>query len=88
MRVHEDDDGEDDDGEDGDDSEDGESEDDDNEDDCVDDTWVLKGSVIEKKHPSFLLMPNFHKLQEDSKNVSLKIGSKGPQKLGPFSPFS
>ena len=50
MRVHEDDDGEDDDGEDGDDSEDGESEDDDNEDDCVDDTWVLKGSVIEKKN--------------------------------------
>ena len=38
-------------------------------------TWVLKGSVIEKKHPSFLLMPNFHKLQEDSKNVSPKIGS-------------
>ena len=28
-----------------------------------------------KKHPSFLFMPNFHKLQEDSKNVSLKIGS-------------
>ena len=48
MRVHEDDDGEDDDGEDDDDSEDGESEDDDNEDDCVDDIWVLKGSVIEK----------------------------------------
>ena len=38
-------------------------------------TWVLKGSVLEKKHPSFLLMPNFHKLQDDSKNVSLKIGS-------------
>ena len=34
-----------------------------------------------KKHPSFLLMPNFHKLQEDSKNVSLKIGSWKPQKL-------
>ena len=75
MRVHEDDDGEDDDGEDGDDSEDGESEDDDNEDDCVDDTWVLKGSVIEKKHPSFLFIPNCHKLRENSKNASLKIGS-------------
>ena len=34
-----------------------------------------------------MLMPNFHKLQEDSKNVSLKIGSKGPKKLGPFSLF-
>ena len=41
-----------------------------------------------KKTPIFLLMPNFHKLQEDSKNVSIKIGSKGPQKLGPFSQFS
>ena len=41
-----------------------------------------------KKYPSFLLMPNFRKLQEDSKNVSLKIGSWGPQKLGPFSHFS
>ena len=51
-------------------------------------TWVLKGSVIEKKHPSFLLMPNCHKLREDSKNVSFKIGSWGPQKLGPFSHFS
>ena len=29
-------------------------------------------------------MPNFRKLQADSKNVSLKIGSKGPKKLGPF----
>ena len=29
-------------------------------------------------------MPNFRKLQDDSKNVSLKIGSKVPQKLGPF----
>ena len=38
-------------------------------------TWVLKGPVIEKKHPSFLLMPNCHKLRENSKNVSLKIGS-------------
>ena len=51
-------------------------------------TWVLKTRLIEKKYPSFLLMPNFHKLQEDSKNVSLKIGSKGPKKLGPFSHFS
>ena len=34
-----------------------------------------------KKYPSFLLMPNFRKLQEDSKNVSLKIGSWKPQKL-------
>ena len=40
-----------------------------------------------KKHPPFLFMPNFHKLQEDSKNESLKIGSKGPKKLGPFSLF-
>ena len=38
-------------------------------------TWVLKGSELEKKHPSFLMMPNFHKLQDDSKNVILKIGS-------------
>ena len=29
-------------------------------------------------------MPNFRKLQDDSKNVSLKIGSRVPQKLGPF----
>ena len=41
-----------------------------------------------KKYSSFLLMPNFRKLQEDSKNVSLKIGSWKPQKLGPFSHFS
>ena len=34
-----------------------------------------------KKYPSFLLMPNFRKLQEDSKNVSLKMGSWLPQKL-------
>ena len=37
-----------------------------------------------KKYPSFFLMPKFRKLQDDSKNVSLKIGSKVPQKLGPF----
>ena len=34
-----------------------------------------------KKHPSFLLMPNCHKLHENSKNVSLKIGTTSPQKL-------
>ena len=38
-----------------------------------------------KKYPSFLLMPNFRKLRDDSKYVSLKIGSWKPQKLGPFS---
>ena len=38
----------------------------------------------QKKYPSFFLQPNFRKLQNDSKNASLKIGSKGPQKLGPF----
>ena len=37
-----------------------------------------------KKYPSFLLMPNFQKLQDDSKNVSLKNGSKRPKKLGTF----
>ena len=37
-----------------------------------------------KKYPLFLLMPNFRKLQDDSKNVSLKIRSRVPQKLGPF----
>ena len=47
-----------------------------------------KGVRNRKKHPPFLLMPNFRKLQEDSKNESLKIGSKGPKKLGPFSHFS
>ena len=41
-----------------------------------------------KKHPSFLLMPNSHKLRKDSKNVNLKIRSWGPQKLGSFSHFS
>ena len=42
-------------------------------------TWVLKTRLIEKL-PIFLT-PNFRKLQDVSKNVSLKIGSKGPQKL-------
>ena len=37
-----------------------------------------------KRIPIIFLMPNFRKLQDDSKNVSLKIGSKQPQKLGPF----
>ena len=41
-----------------------------------------------KKIPIIFLKPNFRKLQDDSKNVSLKIGSKVPQKLGPFSHFS
>ena len=48
-------------------------------------TWVLKTGLIEKKSPSFLLVPNFRKLRDDSKYVSLKIGSSKPQKLGPFS---
>ena len=54
---------------------------------CLDlhNTWVLKTRLIEKKYPSFLLMPNFRKLRDDSKYVSLKIGSWKPQKLGPFS---
>ena len=51
-------------------------------------TWVLKTRLIEKKYPPFFLMPNFRKLQDDSKNVSLKIGSWKPQKSGPFSHFS
>ena len=38
----------------------------------------------EKKYPSFFLKPKFRKLQDDSKNVSLEIGSTSPQKLGPF----
>ena len=37
-----------------------------------------------KKIPIIFLLPNFRKLQDDSKNVSLKIGSTSPQKLGPF----
>ena len=38
-------------------------------------TWVLKTRLIEKKYPSYLLMPNFRILQEDSQNVGLKIWS-------------
>ena len=34
-----------------------------------------------KKYPSFLFKPNCRKLQNISKSVSLKIGSKGPQKF-------
>ena len=34
-----------------------------------------------KKYPSFFLKPSRRKLQNISKNVSLKIGSKLPQKL-------
>ena len=34
-----------------------------------------------KKYPSFFLKPNRRKLQNISKNVSLKIGSRLPQKL-------
>ena len=37
-----------------------------------------------KKIPIIFLKPNFRKLQNDSKNVSLKIGSKVPQNIGPF----
>ena len=47
-------------------------------------TWVLKTRLIEKKHPKILFQPNCRKLQDDSKNVSLKIGIRGPKKLGPF----
>ena len=47
-------------------------------------TWVLKTRLIEKKHPKILFQPNCRKLQDDSKNGNLKIGSKGPKKLGPF----
>ena len=52
------------------------------------DNWNHMGPEdpsIRKKYPSFLLMPNFRKLRDDSKYVSLKIGSWKPQKLGPFS---
>ena len=47
-----------------------------------------EGVLNRKKTPIFFVDAKFHKLQEDSKNLSLKIGSKGPQKLGPFSHFS
>ena len=41
-------------------------------------TWVLKTCPIEKKIPIIFLKPNCRKLQSDSKNVSLKMGSRGP----------
>ena len=47
-------------------------------------TWVLKTRLIQKKIAIIFLKPNFRKLQNNSTNVSLKIGSKVPQKLGPF----
>merc|ERR1712018_765112 len=37
-----------------------------------------------KKIPIIFFKPNCWKLQNDSNNVSLKIGSTVPQKLGPF----
>ena len=40
-----------------------------------------RGPKLKKKHPSFLLMPNSHKLRKDSKNVNFKIGTLGPKKL-------
>ena len=40
-----------------------------------------EGVLNWKKHPSFLLMPNVQKLRRNSKNISLKIGTWGPQKL-------
>ena len=36
------------------------------------------------KRPLTSPPPSFLKLQDDSKNVSLKIGSRVPKKLGPF----
>ena len=46
---------------------------------CIMDTYYthmgLEGVRNRKKHPSFLLMPNSHKLRKDSKNVNFKIGS-------------
>ena len=50
-------------------------------------TWVLKTGQIEKEIPIIFYKAKFLKLQDDSKDVSLKIGSKVPQKLGPFSHF-
>ena len=40
-----------------------------------------RGPKLKKKHPSFLLMTNVHKLRKNSKNISLKIGPWGPKKL-------
>ena len=44
--------------------------------DCTHVSW--RGPKLKKKHPSFLLMPNSHKLRKDSKNVNFKIGTWGP----------
>ena len=52
--------------------------------------WVHMGPEDpsnKKIYPSFFLKPNFRKLKYDSKNVSLKIRSTSPQKLGPFFSF-
>ena len=40
------------------------------------------------KLPIIFFKANFRKLQDNSKYVSLKIGSSVPQKLGPFFHFS
>ena len=37
-----------------------------------------------KKNTHYFFKPNYGKLQNDSKNVSHKIGSKRPRKLGPI----
>ena len=34
-----------------------------------------EGVRTKKKHPSFLLMPNCHKVRKDSKNINFKIVS-------------
>ena len=47
-------------------------------------TWVLKTRPIWKKNTHHFFKPNYGKLQNDSKNVSHKIGSKRPRKLGPI----
>ena len=48
---------------------------------CVGEHMGPEDPSNKKKYPSFLLMSNFRKLQEDSNNVSLKIGSWKPKKL-------
>ena len=40
-----------------------------------------------KRIPIIFLMPNFRKLQNESKNVSLKIMSKGPFEIRPYIPL-
>ena len=44
-------------------------------------TWVLRTCLIEKKNTHNFFKPNCPKLRSISKNVSLKIGSRLPQKL-------